>query len=45
MTEQLNSNIESEQALGEQQEESAEGGSMQAMWCVSHARAAASGQC
>ena len=35
----------SEQALGEQQEEGAEGGSMQAMWCVSHARAAASGQC
>ena len=44
-TEQLNGNIESEQALGELQEEGDEGGSMQAMWCVSQARAAASGQC
>lgn len=44
-SEQLNGNIEGEQALGELQEGKDEGGSMQAMWCVSQARAAAPGQC
>ena len=38
--EQLTSNTQSEQASGEQCEGSTEGGSVQAMWCVSQAKAA-----